>query len=156
MYTDREYLESKSALNAFTAVFSAAALLLLGAMVFGLVAGTQWLVYAAACVLAVGALFIWGNFGARLFCWNRFLKEMRIGLEREITGVVASIDEEEAVKEGIEFRGIRLFTGEDSDKAGGRLLYVDSTRFPLPAVVGQKVHCRIFGNYVKAITVLEE
>lgn len=156
MYSEAEYAQSKAAMKRFILVLSAVVLALAGAMVAALILDVEWLVYVSASVLTLASLFLWGNFGSRLFCWNRFLREMKIGLEREATGIIASIDEEQATKEGIEFRAVRLFTGEESDKAGGRLLYADVSRFPLPATVGQKVRCRIYGNYIKAIDVTEE
>jgi signal transduction histidine kinase len=156
MNTDRDITEASLAFRKFILGYGILALLLLGALVGGLVWRMDWLAYVSIAVLAVASLFLWGNFGIRLIAWNRFLKEMRIGLERTISGMIASIDEDEAMKEGLEFRALRLMTGEESDKAGGRLLYVDASRFPLPACVGQTVSCRLFGNYVKDIMSSED
>ncbi len=156
MYTQTEYTEAARAMRRFVLLYSLFAAALLGLLVFALVAAVEWLTYVSAGMLAVGSLFLWGNFGVRLFCWNRFLSEMKRGLERETEGVIASIDEEEATKEGLEFRALHLFTGESSDKAGGRLLYVDSSRFPLQVKPGEKVKCRLYGNYIKEITALGE
>jgi hypothetical protein len=155
MYTDADFSGAKTSLNRFIALYALLAALLLGLFAYSLVERIVWLAYAAAAAFVLATLFLWGNFGGRLVAWRRFLRDMRAGLEREVTGVIASIDGQEALKEGLEFRALRLFTGEESDKAGGRLLYVDSSRFPLPAGPGQKVRCRLFGNYVKGISMLE-
>jgi hypothetical protein len=152
MYTETEFSGAGKALKRFILLFAAFALIMLGLMAYALIVRIDWLVYAAAGVLVAGLLFSWGNFGARLYCWNRFLKEMRRGLDREAEGVIASIDEDETTKEGLEFRALRLLTGESSDKAGGRLLYVDSSRFPLKVQPGERIRCRIYGNYIKEIT----
>lgn len=156
MYTDDDFKGSKKTLKRFIALYAVFAAVLAAAFVYSLIARVEWLAYASAVVLAAISLFIWGNFGGRIVAWNRFLTDMRHGLEREATGVVLSIDDTEAIKEGLEFRAVRLMTGDDTDKAGGRLLYVDSSRFPLKAGLGQRVRCRLFGNYIKDITVLEE
>lgn len=156
MYTDEEFSASKKALGWFIALYCALSALLLGLFAHSLAARVEWLAYASIAVLVLETLFLWGNFGGRLVAWRRFLRDMQAGLEREAAGVIASIDGEEAMKEGLEFRAMRLMTGDETDKAGGRLLYVDASRFPLPAGPGQRVRCMLFGNYVKDITLLEE
>jgi hypothetical protein len=156
MYSENDYIEAKSALKKFIILYGVFALAMIGAIVAALIIRVEWLSYTAAGVLTIASLFIWGNVGVRLYAWNRFLKDMRIGLEREVVGELASIDEDDSLKEGLEFRALRLLTGEESDKAGGRLLYVDASRFPLSANLGQKVCCKIFGSYLKEIKVLEE
>ena len=156
MYSEKDYNDAKSTLRNFILLYGLMAAILLGLFVADQFWRMIWLSYVSAGVLAIASVFLWGNIGVRLICWNRFLNEMRAGLERTATGVIATIDEEDAIKEGLEFRALRLMTGEESDKAGGRLLYVDASRFPLEAEVGQTVSCRIYGNYVKEIEVLEE
>jgi hypothetical protein len=156
MYKDEEFSGSKKALGWFIALYCAFTALLLGLFIYSLVARVEWLAYVSIAILVLETLFLWGNFGGRLVAWRRFLRDMQAGLEREATGVIASIDDEEAFREGLEFRAMRLMTGDETDKAGGRLLYVDVSRFPLPAGPGQRVRCKLFGNYVKDITVLEE
>lgn len=156
MYTDEEYAQSKTALTRFIALFFLLAALFAAVFVYSLFTRVEWLAYASAAFTVLVTLFLWGNFGGRLVCWRRFLRDMRQGLEREATGVISSIEDGEAQKEGLEFRALRLLTGDETDKAGGRLLYVESSRFPLPAGPGQKVWCRLFGSYIKEMKVLEE
>lgn len=156
MYTDEEYTGSNKALRWFVILFCLFVAAIVAVIVYALLARIPWLTYGAAAFLAVGSLFIWGNFGVRIVLWHRFLNDMKNGLERQVEGVIASIDEQDAQKEGLEFRAVRLLTGEESDKIGGRLLYVDTTRLPLPAGSGQKVSCKLFGNYIKDMTLLEE
>lgn len=156
MYTEKEYAEARSALIWFIALYCVLAAVLLGAIVAAVIFRLEWLAYVAAGILAVATLFLWGNFGVRLVAWNRFLKDIETGLEHSAEGVIDSIDEDIAVKEGLEFRALRLMTGEETDKAGGRLIYVDASRFPLKAGIGQKVRCMLFGNYIKEIIVSED
>lgn len=156
MYTEADYSSSKRALNRFLALFVAVAVILLAAFAYSLLLRVSWLAYASAIALGVISLFLWGNFGGRLVCWRRFLTDMQQGLERETAGYILSIDDDETTKEGLEFRALRVITGDETDKAGGRLLYVEASRFPLNVTLGQKVRCRLFGNYVKDIEPLEE
>jgi predicted membrane metal-binding protein len=156
MYTDKDYSDAGTALKRFIVWFSQFLLALLVAVVYALLSRTEWLIYVSAAVLTAGAIFLWGNFGVRIFFWRRFLIDMQNGMERQAEGVIASIDAQETNKEGLEFRALRLITGDETDKAGGRLLYVDSTRFPLPAGPGQKVVCRLYGNYIKDMALQED
>jgi len=155
MYTDADFLGAKTSLKWFISLYALLAALLLGLFAYSLVARIMWLTYAAAACFALASVFLWGAFGVRLAAWRRFLRDMQAGMEREVEGVISSIGDSDTQKEGLEFRAFRLMTGDESDKAGGRLLYVDSSRLPLPAGPGQKVLCRLFGNYVKDIRVME-
>ncbi len=156
MYSEKDYLDATVKQRRFTLLFVLIAVVLVGLLVADQFWRLLWLSYVSAGMLAILSVFLWGTIGVRLYCWRKFLREMNAGLERSVEGVIGSIDEDETTKEGIEFRALRLLTGDEADKAGGRLLYVDSSRFPLKAQEGQKVSCRIFGNYVKEIEVLEE
>lgn len=156
MYTEKDNAEAKSALTRFIVLYCVLAAAMLGAIVADLFIRLEWLTYVAAGILAVASIFLWGNFGFRLITWNRFLKDLGSGINRSAAGVIAAIDEGIAVKDGLEFRALHLMTGEETDKAGGRLLYVDISRFPIKAGIGQKVCCSLFGSYVKEITIAED
>ncbi len=156
MYSEKDTLDAATKQRRFLLLFSLIAATLIGLVVADQFWRLLWLSYVASGLLAVASIFLWGTIGIRLYCWRRFLRDMNAGLERSVKGVIGSIEEDETTKEGLEFRALRLLTGDDSDKAGGRVLYVDASRFPLKAQVGQNVVCRIYGNYVKEIEVLEE
>lgn len=156
MYTEADFEGSKKALGRFVGLYGALAALLVAAFVYALLSRIEWLAYASIAVLGVASVFLWGNFGGRLIAWTRFLQGMREGLQREAVGSILSIDDAETTKEGLEFRALHLLTGDDTDKTGGRLLYVESSRFPLAVGLGQKVRCMLFGNYVKGIEPVEE
>lgn len=156
MYSEKDTLDAATKQRRFFLLFSLIAAILIGLVVADQFWRLLWLSYVAAGLLAVVSIFLWGTIGIRLFCWSRFLREMNAGLERTAEGVISSIEEDETTREGLEFRALRLLTGDESDKAGGRILYVDASRFPLKAHVGQNVECRIYGSYVKEIEVLEE
>jgi hypothetical protein len=156
MYTDKDFIEANAALKKFVALYFVLAALLLVLYLYSMFTRIEWIGYVSALVLVLASLFLWGNFGGRLVCWRRFLHDMRQGLEREASGIIATVDDEVAQKEGLDFRVLRLLTGDETDKAGGRFLYVDTSRFPLPAGPGRKVRCMLFGNYIKEMTVLEE
>jgi hypothetical protein len=156
MYSENDYREANLALKKFDVLYIGFAVVMLGAIAAAMIIRTQWLAYAAAAILTISSLFLWGNYGIRLVAWSRFLKDLEKGLEHEIAGVIATIDEEDSLKEGLEFRAVHLLTGDDTDKIGGRLLYVDASRLPLPVSQGQKVNCKVFGNYLKEIQILED
>ena len=156
MYNENDTLIAKSALKRFIVIYSIIAALMLGGIVTFIVLRMEWPLYTLVMLLTLLSVFLWGNIGVRLVSYHRFLKDVNRGLEKEAIGIVASIDAEEAVKEGIEFRGLHLIVGDETDKIGGRLLYIDSSKFPIKASVGQKVRCKLFGYYVKDLEILED
>lgn len=156
MYTEKDTTEAKRALSLFIAglvLYTAVFAVLIVVALKGRIA---WLNALCLVVYAVGAVFLWGNFGAKLWVWRRFLRDMNTGLERQVNGEIAAIDDQPSHKDGLECRALRLLTGEESDKAGGRVLYIDASRFPLPISVGQKVCCTVFGNYIKRLATEED
>jgi hypothetical protein len=81
---------------------------------------------------------------------------MREGRESIVQGVLAEMDEESTTKDGVEFRALHLLVGDETDKQGGRLLYADVSRLPLPVQVGQSMRVTLYGNFIKDIQPLEE
>jgi hypothetical protein len=155
MYTQADLMRADASFRKFIALFLLAAAAPAGLFVFSVRARIEWLAYASAAWMPLALIFIWGNYGVRIAAHRRFLHDMLAGLEKEASGTIAAIDKVDTQRDGLEFRAFHLMTGEDSDKAGGRLLYIESGMLPLPAGPGQKVSCRTFGGYVKDIKVLE-
>ena len=78
MYSEKDYRDAKTGLRNFILLYCLMAAILIGLVVADQFWRTNWLSYASASLLAIASLFLWGNFGVRLVCWNRFLKEMEI------------------------------------------------------------------------------
>lgn len=156
MYTQTDTDKANRAFLLFLIAYAVFAALCVALLVFALVGRLAWLNALGAFLLAVGSVFLWGCFGIKLIVWRRFLRDLRIGTEHEIDGQIGAIEEETAHKDGLECRAVHLLTGEDSDKAGGRVLYIELSRFPLPIVPGQKIHCLLFGNFIKDLHIEEE
>ncbi len=156
MYTQTDTDKAKRAFLIFLIGYTVFAVLCVALLVMALTTRLVWLNVLSTFVLAAGSVFLWGLFGIRIIIWRRFLRDLVIGTEHEIAGEIGSIEEETAHKDGLDCRAVHLLTGEESDKAGGRILYVELSRFPLPIAPGQKIRCKLFGNFVKDLRIEEE
>ncbi len=156
MYTQTDTDKANRAFLLYLIAYTVFAGLCVALLVVALTTRQAWLNALAAFVLAAGSVFLWGFFGVKLIVWRRFLRDLIIGTEHEIAGEIGSIDEETSHKDGLDCRAVHLLTGEDPDKSGGRVLYVELSRFPLPIAPGQKIRCKLFGNFVKDLRIEEE
>ncbi len=156
MYLQSDFQQAKTALTRFVAVYATLCMLVLAGVVTFLILRLAMPLYILTGVFTVVTIFLWGIFGGRLHAYWRFLREMSVGRESETQGVLASMDDHNSYKEGVEFRGLRLFVGDETDKQGGRLIYVDSSRLPLPVQIGQAVRVKLYGYYLKDIKPLED
>lgn len=155
MYQESDYNHVQSLRTRYITIYAIIAALVLAGIVACLVLRIEWPLYVIAAVFTVASVFFWGVFGSRVNTYWRFLKDMRTGRESTAEGILSSIEEQDTTKDGMEFRTVRLMVGDETDKQGGRLLYVDSTRLPLPVQPGQKVAMKLYGNFIKDIQALE-
>ena len=156
MYLQSDFQKAKTALTRFVAIYATLCVLALAGVVTFLILRLAMPLYVLAGVFTVVTIFLWGIFGGRLRAFWRFLREMSVGRESEAQGGLASMDDHNSYKDGVEFLGLRLFVGDETDKQGGRLLYVDSSRLPLPVQIGQTVRVKLYRNYLKDIQPLED
>ena len=156
MYLQSDFQQAKSAFMRFLTLYAVLGALVLAGIVTCLIIRQAMPLYVLAGVFTVVTIFLWGIFGGRLRSYWRFLREMSVGRESEAQGLLASMDDHNSFKDGVEFRGLRLIVGDETDKQGGRLLYVDSSRLPLQAQIGQTVRVKLYGNYLKDIQPLED
>lgn len=155
MYQESDYNQVHSLRTRYITIYAIIAALVLAGFVACLILRIAWPLYVIAAVFTVASVFFWGVFGSRVNSYWRFLKDIRTGRESIAEGILSSIEEHDTTRDGVEFRTVRLMVGDDTDKQGGRLLYVDSSRLPLPMQPGQRVAVKLFGNFIKDIQTLK-
>ena len=144
---------------------------LLGAYIYGLEARVKWLAMAAGPLLFVAACFgflayLWPNLRYR-----GFLRDMQMGLSRDVRGTIVSIGEAAEPQDGAMVLPVRvalddaeethasslserLELHDAEDTSAERIVYLNASKragFPGP---GSRVALHCFGRHIKAVEAL--
>lgn len=155
MYQESDYAKVQTLRARYVTVYFIVSAMVLAGIVACLILRVAAPLYVISTVFTIASVFFWGMFGSRLNSYWGFLRDMRDGRESAAQGTLVSIAEHDTTRDGLEFRAMRLMVGDETDKQGGRLLYVDSSRLPLDVQPGQGVAVRLYGNFVKDIRAIE-
>ena len=176
MYSDKDMAEINVRIRKNWLVLAPVLALLLAAYVYGLSARVKWVSMVAGPLLFVAACFgflayLWPNLRYR-----GFLRDMEMGLSRDVKGTILSIGDTaepqdgamvlpvhvELAPEATEGREAmrasalaeRLEAEGDEDTRNERIVYLNASKrdgFPEP---GTEVVLRCFGRHVKAVETL--
>lgn len=111
----------------------------------------QLIVIGITLVWGALLIFMWSMKLTPLLAYNRYLREIRSGLSRDVDGVVVSFDSTPTFRDGLNFYGLIVNVGDLADPEDERQLYWD-VRLPRPGISdGDRVHVRAHGNDIIAM-----
>ena len=171
MYSEKDLNEINGKIRKNWLVLGPILALLLAAYVYGLAGRVKWLAMAAGPLLFVAACYgflayLWPNMRYR-----GFLRDMDIGLSRDVRGTILSISETAELQDGAMVLPVRvkLETAEEThtsslaerlgaeaaeDSRDERIVYLNaSKRAGFPAE-GANVVLHCYGRHVKAVETL--
>lgn len=111
----------------------------------------SWPGYVAAALWGITITFIWGMQGARIRKYYHYLKDIREGLEKTITGTVENIDLSITSRDLIDFYTIIFNDDEANPESPSRKLYYDASKKVPEFSQGEKLKITLFGNNIKGI-----
>ena len=148
LYNDTDYKEVNTTMRKFIIQFLVATVIYVAIFVLSCLFRIAWPGYVFGCLWAVYAVFSWGMIGSRIRKYRHFLRDIAIGLDREILGTVDSIDEDVCVRQGLEFYAIDLILSKSDPKDPGRRIYYDAAKGRPPFEIGEEVRLLLFGNFL--------
>ena len=171
MYSDKDMAEINVRIRKNWLVLTPVLALLLAAYVYGLSARVQWVSMVAGPLLFVAACFgflayLWPNLRYR-----GFLRDMEMGLSRDVKGTILSISEAAELQDGAMVLQVRvkLDTPEEThtsalaerleaegaeDNRDERIVYLNATKRAGFPGVGSDVVLHCYGRHIKAVEAL--
>ena len=171
MYSEKDLSESNGKIRKNWLVLTPVLAALLAAYVYGLAARVKWVSMVAGPLLFVAACFgflayLWPNMRYR-----GFLRDMEMGLSRDVKGTILSISEAAELQDGAMVLPVRvkldapeethtssLAERLEAEGAEGnrdeRIVYLNATKRALFPGVGSDVVLHCFGRHIKAVEAL--
>ncbi len=151
LYTQQDYDDIKQLNKKLWIKILIATAIYITAIVVCSVTRINWPGYVVAAAWAIYVVFLWGTQGARIRRYHLFLKDIKEGLEKEITGSVKEVDSSITSSDHMEFYTV-IFDDDSADpKSPSRKLYYDAAKGVPNMVQGEKLKITLFGNYIKGI-----
>ncbi len=145
-YNENDFTEIKGQLRKIIILVLFIALVFIITAIAFLLRKPQWM---GATFLSVGvclSIFVWGVYGTPIYSYYRFIKDIKEGRTREISGKVTNITDEPLYKDN------RLLYYEvtlNDDKDGvERVLLYDGNMGKPPFEVGSNYYFRTHQNYI--------
>ena len=92
---------------------------LLGAYIYALAAGIEWLAMVVGPLIFVAACYGVLAYLSPNMGYRRFLQDMQTGLSRDVSGVIVAVSEKEEAQDGARVLPVRIRLDEASLKAQG-------------------------------------
>ncbi len=149
LYTQQDYDDIKTLQRKFWVKMIIASLIYIAAITVFSIVRIDWPGYTISALWAIFVVSSWGMQGARIRKYYLFLKDIKEGLEKEITGSVKEIDTSITSSDHLDFYTV-IFNDDNADpKSPSRKLYFDVAKGVPDMKEGEQLKIMLFGNNIK-------
>jgi len=149
LYTQEDYIEINRLRKSLWNKILITTLIFILAVVLCSVFRVDWPGYTAGVLWGITIVFLWGMQGSRIRKYYRFLKDIREGLEKAITGSIESVDSSITTRDLVDFFTIIFNDDEANPESPSRKLYFDASKSLPSFVKGERLKITLFGNNIK-------
>ncbi len=150
MYTQQDQIQNKNRIIKYCVITGVVLAAMIALYVMGIKNRWEMVVMVDGCVMFAWTCFMWLMFIWPCLRYSFFLKDLRQGIGRELTGSIVEVSADEELQDGVRVLPVRIFLDSDQDE---RIVYLNSTKtegFPKP---GTKVTLGCFGRHIKQVTI---
>ena len=149
LYTEQDYIQIQNLKKKFWLKVFIATIAYIAVVVACSILRVDWPGYVAGGLWGITVVFLWGMQGARIRRYFLFLKDIKEGLDKTITGSIASIDRSVTSRDLVDFYTI-IFNDDDANpESPSRRLYFDASKELPDFEAGQRLEISLFGNNIK-------
>ena len=153
MYSEQDIIDINRRLNRIRVVFFPALIACAALSVLGYARRIKWLAMGGLALLAAAALF-----GGIFYLWpclryRGFLRDMREGLSREMTGSVVSVAEKAEPQDGALVLPVHLLLTEEQDE---RIVYLNASKRDMMPPPGTEVRLKLYGRHIREVLPAEK
>ena len=149
LYTEDDYIGIKTLRKKLWLKILIATLIFITVVVICSIIRIDWPGYAAAVLWGITVVFLWGMQGARIRRYYLYLKDIKEGLEKTITGSVELVDKSVTTRDLVDFYTV-IFNDDAADpESPSRRLYFDASKILPDFARGERLQITLFGNNIK-------
>lgn len=131
MYSEEDLISIGAQLRKRLLAWLAPLLLLLALLVYSLAIRHEVFTIAVFAMICWLAIFAWGVSLSPVRAYQRYLRDLLSGRQREMTGVFKGFDRDSVLRDRVRYQPLMLNVGDVEDPKDDRLLYWDAN-LPLP------------------------
>ena len=146
MYSDSDYNEIDRRIRRNWAVWLLMMAALIAAYIVCLKRRVEWLSYVVAVALAVAGWFGFAFYQLPCLRYRGFLRDLRDGLSREMTGKVVSVSDRAKTQDGARVLPVRLLLEDEDDE---RIVYLNASKRELFPPAGARVKLKLCGRHIR-------
>ncbi len=148
MYSEQDVKEIRLRIRKYVLITVIGSLILLAAYIIGMTAQVRSL---ALTMVAGSATFVFICYMFVMYIYpcvkyKAFLRDMQMGLTREVDCEIVEISDKEEMQDGVRVRPIRVYLESEQDE---RILYINVSKLDEMPKNGAKTHLRCFGRHIK-------
>ena len=151
MYTQQDQIQNKNRIIKYSVITAIVFIGMMVVYIMGIRNRWESVVMTDGCAMFAWVCFMWLMFIWPCIKYAFFLKDLKQGIGRELTGSIVEISGDEEMQDGVRVLPVRIFLESEQDE---RIVYLNATKtegFPKP---GAKVRLGCFGRHIKQVTIL--
>lgn len=148
MYTQQDMNEIVRRLKKYAAITGVLEAIVIAAFVTGLCKRWEVLVMVSGGLMFCVACYMLAMYTIPCLRYRRFLKDMNMGLGREIVGTVVEVSGNEDLQDGVRVLPVRVLLKEEQDE---RIVYLNASKADLFPGEGAEVRLNCYGRHIKEI-----
>ena len=149
LYTEDDYIEINNLRKKVWIKILIATLIFISVIVICSIIRVDWPGYIAAVLWGITVVFLWGMQGSRIRKYFLFLKDIKQGLEKAITGVVEEVDISITSRDLVDFYTVTFNDDGLNPESPSRRLYFDASKGLPEFKKGERLNITLFGNNIK-------
>lgn len=149
LYSEYDYIEINKLRKKLWFKILIATLVFIGTVIICSVVRIDWPGYVVAVLWGITVVFLWGMQGARIRRYYLYLKDIREGLEKTITGSVEKVDKSITTRDLVDFYTVIFNDDEANPESPARRLYFDASKDISGFSQGERLKITLFGNNIK-------
>ena len=151
MYTQQDQIQNKNRIIKYCVIMGIVFIGMLVVYIMGIKNRWQSVVMTDSCAMFAWVCFMWVMFIWPCIKYSFFLKDLKQGIGRELTGSIVEISGNEDYQDGVRVLPVRFFLESEQDE---RIVYLNATKTEGFPAAGTRVKLGCFGRHIKQVTVL--
>ena len=148
MYTQQDRIQNKNRIIKYSVIMGVVLAAMIVLYVVCIKKRWEIAMMVDGCLAFAWACFMWLMFIWPCLRYSFFLRDMKEGIGRELTGSIVEVSSQEEMQDGVRVLPVRIFLEGEQDE---RIVYLNATKTEFFPKAGDAVTLRCFGRHIKEI-----
>ena len=153
MYSEQDLKIIDGKIRKNFAVLTPIVVAILAVYIYALHVRIEWLAMAMGAVLFIALCYGIVAYLIPNISYHNFLRNMQLGLSRELRGTILSISDQAEMQDGARVLPVHLMLTEEQDE---RIVYLNASKREQLPPPGTEVRLRLYGRHIREVLPVEE